>query len=115
MFNITIPPEQLARDYCHLRSLLNSSGYKKSILVGPEVNQVGGPFFNGENYTRIFLENVGDSTNFVTWHQYYLRGESAKVNDFINATTFNYLPYLIKSMQSAIDDSGNKKPMWLCE
>ncbi|XP_051160094.1 heparanase-like [Leptopilina boulardi] len=115
LFNVTIPAEQLARDYCHLRSLLNSLGYKKNILVGPEVNQVGGPSFNGENYTRIFLENSKESTNYVTWHQYYLRGEDAHFNDFINASTFNYLPYLIKSMQTAIDKSGNKIPMWLSE
>lgn len=115
LFNTTIPAEQLAKDYCHLRSLLNSLDYENSILVGPEVNQVGGPHFNGENYTRIFLENSKQSTNYATWHQYYLRGEDAKVEDFLNVTTFNYLPYLVKSMQSAIDNSGNKIPMWLCE
>ena len=43
IFNLTIAPDQLAKDYNHLKALLISSGYSDSILVGPEVNQVGGP------------------------------------------------------------------------
>ena len=114
IFNLTITPEQLANDYYNLRSLLNSAGYKDSILIGPEVNQVGGSSHRGENYAQEFLNNSRNSVNYVSWHQYYLRGEDAQVKDFINASVFNYLSFSINSMEKAVNSSGNSVPMWLC-
>ncbi|XP_076759438.1 heparanase [Xylocopa sonorina] len=112
-FNRTVTATQLAHDYCHLKQLLNELGYNESLLVGPEVNHVGDG--KGENYTKRFLENDKDSINYVTWHQYYLNGREAQVTDFINISTFNYLPMQIKSMEEAIESSGRAIPMWLSE
>ncbi|CAK9807773.1 HPSE [Anthophora quadrimaculata] len=113
VFNVNITATQLANDYYKLRQLLNEMGYNKSILVGPEVNHVGDTNHMGEHYVETFLENDKDSINYVTWHQYYLNGREAKIEDFINVSTFNYLPMQIKSMNEAIQLSG--KSMWLSE
>lgn len=82
--------------------------------MGPEVNHVGDTDHKGEYYAKTFLENDKNSVNYVTWHQYYLNGREAQLTDFINISTFNYLPKQIKSMQEAIKSSGELIPMWLC-
>lgn len=114
VFNMNITAIQLAYDYHQLRQLLNEIGYSESLLVGPEVNHVGDINHIGEHYAKTFLENDKNSINYVTWHQYYLNGKEAQLIDFINISTFNYLPKQIKSMQEAIQSSEKIIPMWLC-
>ncbi|XP_043517824.1 heparanase-like [Frieseomelitta varia] len=115
VFNRNVSAIQLAHDYHQLRQLLNEVGYNESLLVGPEVNHVGDIDHKGEYYAKTFLENDKNSVNYVTWHQYYLNGREAQLTDFINISTFNYLPKQIKSMQEAIKSSGELIPMWLSE
>nr|XP_034193899.1 heparanase-like [Osmia lignaria]XP_034193900.1 heparanase-like [Osmia lignaria] len=115
VFNRTVTAIQLANDYYQLRKLLNEAGYDESLLVGPEINHVGEPNFRGEHYAEIFLENDKDSVNYVTWHQYYLNGREARIIDFLNVSTFNYLSQQIESMKKAIQLSGKNISMWLSE
>ncbi|XP_054001541.1 heparanase-like [Hylaeus anthracinus] len=115
VFNRVVNAAQLANDYYQLRQLLNKLGYNESILVGPEVNHIGDTNHQGECYAETFLKNDKDSVNYVTWHQYYLNGREARVADFINVSTFNYLPMQIKSMKEAIKLSGKNILMWLSE
>lgn len=105
---------ELAKDYDRLRRLLNEAGYIESILIGPEVNHVGELNHVGEDYAETFLENQRSTVNFISWHQYYLNGREAKVNDFINPLTFNWLPAQIKGMQESVAASGKNVSMWLC-
>ncbi|KAE9542850.1 hypothetical protein AGLY_002761 [Aphis glycines] len=117
VFNVDISPQQLAKDYFALRSLLNTSGYNDSILVGPEVNNIRHPINiteQGEYYVKEFLKNDEDCIDYVTWHQYYINGKTAKVQDFIDPKVFNILSKQIKSLQDVIDGLGKKIPMWLC-
>ncbi|XP_028049551.1 heparanase [Monomorium pharaonis] len=115
VFNVTVSATELAKDYDHLRQLLNEAGYVDSILVGPEVNHVGELSKMGEQYVKTFLSNQKSTVNFVTWHQYYLNGREAKVNDFVNPITFNWLPAQINSMRQFIAESGKNVSMWLSE
>ncbi|XP_011863950.1 PREDICTED: heparanase-like [Vollenhovia emeryi] len=115
VFNVTISPSELAKDYAHLRKLLNEAGYKESFLVGPEVNHVGEQSHMGEVYAETFLSSQTDTVNFVTWHQYYLNGREAEVKDFVNPNTFNWLSKQIESMKEYIAKSGRTVPMWLSE
>lgn len=114
MFNRTVNATQLASDYYQLRELLNKLGYTKSLVVGPEVNHIGDKNQEGEYYATTFLQNDRDSVNYVTWHQYYLNGREARVADFINISTFDYLQTQIISMKEAIKLSGKSVAMWLC-
>ena len=111
---MTIPATELAKDYDHLRQLLNEAGYVDSILVGPEVNHVGDSNEMGELYVKVFLSSQKNTVNYVTWHQYYLNGREAKVNDFVAPSTFNWLPAQINSMRQFIAESGKDISMWLC-
>ncbi|XP_031842931.1 heparanase [Nomia melanderi] len=115
VFDRSVNATQLASDYYQLRELLNQQGYNDSILVGPEVNHIGDKNRMGENYTETFLKNDKDSVNYVTWHQYYLNGREAQIADFINVSTFNYLPMQIESVNQAIKASEKDILMWLSE
>lgn len=84
------------------------------MLVGPEVNHIGDSN-EGLSYMEVFLENDKNNINYVTWHQYYLNGHEAQVNDFINPTTFCYLPIQIESMLKTIKKSRKSISMWLCK
>lgn len=115
VFDVIIPATELAKDYDHLRQLLNEAGYVDSILVGPEVNHVGETNKMGELYAKTFLSSQKNTVNYVTWHQYYLNGREAKVNDFVSPFTFNWLPVQINSMMQFIAESGKDVSMWLSE
>lgn len=111
---MTIPANELAKNYDRLRQLLDEAGYADSIVVGPEVNHVGEENHKGEDYAEIFLKSGSSTVNYVTWHQYYLNGREAKVKDFVHPRTFNWLPTQIKSMEESIATSGKNISMWLC-
>ncbi|XP_032688357.1 heparanase-like isoform X2 [Odontomachus brunneus] len=115
VFNVTISATELAKDYDCLRQLLDEAGYIRSILVGPEVNHVGDTDHMGEQYAKTFLESQKKIVNYVTWHQYYLNGREAKIQDFVNPVTFNYLPMQIKIMEDFITASKKNVSMWLSE
>ncbi|EFN87075.1 Heparanase [Harpegnathos saltator] len=115
VFNMTISAIELAKDYDCLRQLLDETGYIESILVGPEVNHVGDTNHMGEKYAEIFLKSQKNIVNYVTWHQYYLNGREAKIQDFINPNTFNYLPMQIKVMKDFIAASRRNVSIWLSE
>lgn len=115
VFNVSISAAQLGKDYCKLRKILNESGWKRSILVGPEVNHIDDEGKKGATYAKKFLENVDDCIDYVTWHQYYLDGRIATVQDFVNASVFNKLPAQIKTMKEALNSIKRDFPMWLCK
>lgn len=112
VFKVVITAKQLANDYQRLRLYLNQIGYNNSLLVGPEVNHIGDNV--GESYMAEFLENDENSINYCTWHQYYLNGREARVEDFINPVTFDFLTSELKSVKNTIDSVGQNLSMWLC-
>lgn len=86
-----------------------------SILVGPEVNHIGDANRAGVLYATEFLNNNNNSIDFVTWHQYYLNGREATVEDFIDPKVFNRLPTQIDCMKTAIKDAEQNIEMWMCK
>lgn len=114
VFNVTISPTELAKDYDRLRELLDNAGYADSVVIGPEVNHVGDGNI-GEKYAETFLRSQKNVVDYVSWHQYYLNGREAKVEDFVNPLTFDVLPEQIKSMGRFVAASGRNVPMWLCK
>lgn len=107
--------EQLAQDYQKLRRNLNEAGYEKSLIFGPEVNHIGNDINNGLEYVDCFLKNANQSIDYLTWHQYYLDGKTATVNDFINSTVFNYLPNEINNLKKIQEKFNPKIPMCICK
>ena len=115
VFNREISGTQLAEDYKTLRKILNEGGYKSSSIFGPEANHIGDRIHNGVKYAEEFLENSGNSVDFLTWHQYYLNGREAIVEDFINVTVFNFLPEEINTFDKMLKNSNKSIPTCLCK
>jgi len=114
VFNVFISAEQLAKDYCTLRKILNKSGYKTSILVGPEANHVRNEN-HGSEYVKNFLKEGRKLIDFATWHQYYLNGHIAKKEDFLNPSVFERLSVQIDVVKEAVRLSGQDVLMWISE
>ncbi|XP_023288563.1 heparanase isoform X2 [Orussus abietinus] len=115
VFNISINADQLAQDYIQLRKLLDTKGYANSIVVGPEVNHIADINGKGQDYAKEFLIKANNSIAYVTWHQYYLNGRVARVDDFINPETFNILPVQINAMKFMLNEVEKDIDMWLSE
>jgi heparanase 1 len=97
-----------------LRTVLNDLGYENSILVGPEANHIGDDNHQGVIYGINFLNKVNNCIDYFTWHQYYLNGHIAQLEDFLNVKVFNRLPEQINTMATAIKSNGHNLSMWLC-
>ncbi|XP_022122339.2 heparanase [Pieris rapae] len=114
VFNKTITPHALAQDYKRLRKLLNQSGYKHSLLVGPDTTRPQDNHPNCLKYMVDFLGNASHYINIRSWHQYYLNSRTAKLEDFWTPDTLELLDIQIQTMKNNTQPYGNI-PMWLTE
>ncbi|KAI5640342.1 heparanase-like [Phthorimaea operculella] len=113
VFNISISPQMLAKDFKKLRKLLNHHGYKNSLLVGPDTTRPQ-PQKQSLEYMVQFLGNGSHAIDARSWHQYYLNSREAKLEDFWNPDTFNFLNVQIETMINHTKKYAHK-PMWLTE
>ncbi|XP_013189437.1 heparanase [Amyelois transitella] len=114
VFNTTITPAMLAQDFKKLRKLLNHSGYKHSLLVGPDTTRPQPNRPECLEYMVQFLHNASHYINVTSWHQYYLNSRTAKLEDFWNPETFDLLAKQIHTMRSHTEKYSHI-PMWLSE
>lgn len=114
VFNTTISPRRLAKDFVKLRHILNENGYRNSLLVGPDTTrpQVQRP--ECLEYMLQFLGNVSHNVDVRGWHQYYLNSRTAKLDDFWNPYTFDMLKEQIEIMNTHTKNYTHI-PMWLTE
>ncbi|KAK6633333.1 hypothetical protein RUM44_003935 [Polyplax serrata] len=114
VFNELIRPDQLAEDYKQLRKIMNSSTlYSTSKLIGPEVTKPKAMLLPSLTYLKQFLMATHD-IDVVSWHQYYMHGKTATLNDFINPETFDELSSQIRHI-SKVTKRYSKKPIWISE
>lgn len=114
VFNMTISPRTLAKDFKKLQNLLNDTGYGKSLLVGPDTTR---PQPNRPECLKYMVEFLGNGSHYInvrSWHQYYLNSRTAKIEDFWNPDTFNLLEEQINTMKSHTTNYS-RIPMWLTE
>lgn len=114
VFNISLTPEMLAHDFQRLRKVLNHSGYKHSLLVGPDTTRPQPKRPYCLEYMREFLGNGSKHVNAISWHQYYLNSRTATLEDFWNPDTFDLLKEQIETMRNHTKKYRHT-PMWLTE
>ena len=51
----------------------------------------------------------------ITWHQYYMNGHTAQLEDFLDEKKLNGLPKLINTVGKFLKKRGIDKPLWLGE
>lgn len=116
VFGVSLSGSQLGLDFVELRHLLNSyPRYSKSPLVGPDVTR---PIMHqtGEQplpYLKSFLAQTSSVISAITWHQYYLNGRVAKLNDFVSPNVLNVLACQIAAVRNTT--AGIHLAMWLSE
>ena len=113
--NFTLPGKWLGSDFERLRLLLNRFPlFINSSIVGPDVNHM--PSKNAFKYLSDVLDYSGDVLDAITWHQYYLDGHVAKLDDFINPKTLDHLEGALSEVISFVRvTKRNKGPIWLGE
>lgn len=114
VFNMSLTPHALAQDFQKLRKLLNHSGYKHSLLVGPDTTRPQHEHPYCLEYMREFLGNGSKNINAVSWHQYYLNSRTATLEDFWKPATFDLLKTQIETMRNHTKKYRHM-PMWLTE
>lgn len=114
VFNVSVPPATLAHDFEKLRKLLNDTGYKHSLLVGPDTTRPQPERPECLQYMLDFLGNGSHTINVRSWHQYYLNSRTATLDDFWNPKTFDLLKEQIETMKNHTVNY-NHIPMWLTE
>ena len=101
---INIRPEQLGRDVNYLKTLLNSSKYKKyynsSFIVGPDTKGTA------TNFLSSYLKTGYNSISAVTFHQYY--GCLEVVDDYMDTQIMDHYVGIVKYIKQVVKRS--KKP-----
>lgn len=112
-FNVTLTPNQLAKDFKRLRQYLSESfPGSKPMLVGPDVTQPQG---NALKYLRKFLAAGNSAINVVTWHHYYVRAQETSLHEFYQGKVLNTLLQEIKDADAVINKVSSSLPRWLGE
>lgn len=116
-FNYSVNATQLANDFKVLRTILNKyPRYKKSLLIGPDTTRPRPEHKASSLFLESFLNGTKNIIDIVGWHQYYLDGHTASINNFLDLKTFNVLETQIKKVLEIVNITGfNNTPIWLTE
>ncbi|CAN8209281.1 unnamed protein product [Coccothraustes coccothraustes] len=104
---------QLGQDFIHLRQLLNNYAlYQHAKLYGPDVGQ---PRKHTRRLLRSFLKSGGKVIDSVTWHHYYVNGQSATRGDFLSPEVLDTFATAIYEVQEIVGQTVPDKKVWLGE
>jgi len=113
----SISPELLARDFWLLRRLLQTGiggdGVSDALLVGPDVTRPKNQ--RDVEYLHEFLKVAINAIDAITWHQYYVNGRTATLDQFTDPATLNVLRPLIQRVLDVREVTGPSKPIWMTE
>ncbi|XP_078668077.1 heparanase-like isoform X1 [Branchiostoma floridae x Branchiostoma belcheri] len=113
MSNRTINATTLGRDFRQLRSLLSSSpALKNSILAGPDTTR---PKNKTLRFLKRFLQVAASVLDAVTWHQYYIDGSTAVLDNFTDPTLLDMLGRQITAVNRVVNTTAPGLPVWLGE
>ncbi|XP_065342829.1 heparanase-like [Cloeon dipterum] len=115
-FDTFVEASQLGEDFVNLRELLNQyPRYSRSFLLGPDITRPRPLKLADLDYLREFLRTAAPRLNAVTWHQYYLNGREATLQDFLNVETYNVLYEQIGLVKNVMKSMALGMPVWLGE
>ncbi|XP_071515865.1 heparanase-like [Panulirus ornatus] len=132
-YNFTISGEQAALDFSRLQEELSHHFPQEQdrCIVGPDVTRPKKPpqedassnhgslpptsLADGLDYMQEFLENVKINLMAATWHQYYMDGHTAELEDFLSPDILNQLVWQTAEMVAVRDQLSPGTPLWLTE
>ena len=93
-----------------------NSSQSKSVLVGPDITRPRGRHSKSVRYLEDFLPVAKDVIGAVTWHQYYVNGRTAVVDNFTDPNILNLFKPQLEYVKKAIKKSkAQDKKAWLGE
>uniref|UniRef100_A0A914V5K7 Heparanase n=1 Tax=Plectus sambesii TaxID=2011161 RepID=A0A914V5K7_9BILA len=116
-FGERVNGSQLAADYAALRALLRRYPlFASSRLIGPSITQ---PDKKSKiKFLNQFLKASGyKSVDAITWHQYYVNGRTASLDQFLNSTILDALAVEMRTAQQRTRHYTHQKhfPIWMGE
>ncbi|KAI4463071.1 heparanase [Holotrichia oblita] len=116
IFNYTVSPSQLVKDFARLRRILNKYPvYKNKMLVGPDITNPAPEDSQSIAYLQGFLaSDGGEVVSAITFHQYYFNGKLATQDDFLHPDNYNKLIAQIELVKGIVSLYKTKtKTVWL--
>ncbi|XP_077437514.1 inactive heparanase-2 [Vanacampus margaritifer] len=102
---------QLAQDYNHLRTVLQSVRYyNRAHLYGPNA---GRPRRNAILLLDGFMKDAGSVIDAVTWQHYFQDGRVKKVEDFLKTRLLDTLREQITKVAKVVSTHAPGKKVWL--
>ncbi|XP_055955290.1 heparanase-like [Patella vulgata] len=106
--NETLAPDVISRDYDRIKTVLDSiPAMKPYLLIGPDVGAI-------KALEPIMKAGAYHSLDVMTYHQYYVHGDTAKVENFYNIHVIESVKF-VSQMALDISHRNGGKPVWLGE
>lgn len=120
VFGQEVTPIQLARDYDTLSIILKKFPiYQKSKLLGPDITAPRGPKrrqLSTLTYLDKFLSKAKNIVSAATWHQYYISGRNATLEEFMSPSIMDVLKREIGDIKAVVTkNTNNRFPIWISE
>nr|XP_032806724.1 heparanase-like [Petromyzon marinus]XP_032806725.1 heparanase-like [Petromyzon marinus]XP_032806726.1 heparanase-like [Petromyzon marinus] len=105
---------QLGADFLALRTLLRSGhpAFPGAKLYGPDITR---PRRSALTLLTGFLDSAKDAIEAVTWHQYYMNGRTATLDNFMDPQILDSLAAEISAVQEVVNKEAPGKAIWLGE
>nr|XP_053650140.1 heparanase-like isoform X1 [Cherax quadricarinatus] len=123
-FGFNITGERSASDHLQLYRELQHHFPGQAPIVAPDITR---PKQRGQQqdhqglgetsleFLRVFLGSLKINLTAVTWHQYYMDGRTAQVEDFLSPSLMDQFKWQITQVVSVRDQFSPGTPIWLTE
>lgn len=113
IFGKGITASQLAKDFTKLKGLIGK--VPGGLVVGPDVTRPLNLGIDSIKFIARFLNKVGSAVDAVTWHQYYVNGRTAILDDFLSPQTLDILRDQTIKVLTVVRRYNPDVPVWLTE
>ena len=106
--------QQIGQDFLLLKKVIKSKKLKgKPLIIGPDVTRPKGKRVSA--WLNTFLAVAKKAIDVLAWHQYYIDGRTATVENFTDPNILDKFKEQAQEMNSIRFQNSFKKPVWLTE
>ena len=106
--------QQIGQDFLLLKKVIKSKKLKgQPLIIGPDVTRPKGKRVTA--WLNTFLAVAKKAIDVLAWHQYYIDGRTATVENFTDPNILDKFKEQAQEMNSIRSQNSFKKPVWLTE
>ena len=106
--------QQIGQDFLLLKKVIKSKKLKgQPLIIGPDVTRPKGKRVTA--WLNTFLAVAKKAIDVLAWHQYYIDGRTATVENFTDPNILDRFKEQAQEMNSIRSQNSFKKPVWLTE